>query len=433
MNFILYAGLSERNSTRGLHKVGSGEKWHIECAYAYFWEEAPGIGAKTINHLYEKYKSYEAMYQSLCSGSIYADLRMNGELSEARKNKKTKLNQHANTWKVVNEYERMLHNHIFCLPINLSGYPQCLKEINQAPSALFVKGKLPDQSIPHVAIIGARNCSNYGSVMAKLLGEAMADYGIGVISGLARGIDGISQLAAVNRGGATFGILGSGVDMCYPEENYALYERLAKGENKSGVISEFCPGIKAESNHFPMRNRIISGLADAIVVVEAKEKSGTFITVERALEQGKNVYVVPGRTTDRLSYGCNRLISQGAGVVWDIGEFAKEVLRNKQYQVCGRAEYMRDGGISANGHGASGHGANGHGARDEGLYLPEISDFQREIVEALDLEYISIEEVLCKLVSADVSNVLYELEQLVNLGFVEGVNGYYRLAVKLES
>lgn len=209
-------------------------------------------------------------------------------------------------------------------------YPARLLEIPDPPERLYVLGRLPEEKIPSVAIIGARECSEYGSYVAARLGECMGRNGIQVISGMARGIDGIGQTAALDAGGSSFAVLGSGVDVCYPARNRRLYERLRE---RGGVLSEYPPGTPALSRNFPPRNRIVSGLADAVVVVEAREKSGTLITVDMALEQGKEVYAVPGRVTDALSSGCNRLVKLGAAVLLDPEELAEE-LRG----ICGRRD-----------------------------------------------------------------------------------------------
>ncbi|MBP3813720.1 MAG: DNA-processing protein DprA, partial [Butyrivibrio sp.] len=190
-------------------------------------------------------------------------------------------------------------------------FPEKLKNIPKAPFAIYVKGKLPDPNVPSVAIVGARMCSDYGRLMARQFGRDLAIAGVQVISGMARGVDGIAQNAALLAGGTSFGVLGCGVDICYPPENKEIYDALSQ---KGGLISEYPPGMEPLAKFFPMRNRIISALADAIVVVEARRKSGTTITVDTALEQGREVFAVPGRASDRLSDGCNYLISQGAGV-----------------------------------------------------------------------------------------------------------------------
>ena len=153
----------------------------------------------------------------------------------------------------------------------------------------------------------------------------MGRAGIQVISGMARGIDGISQQAALSAGGTSYGVLGCGVDICYPAQNRRLYEELLE---KGGLLSTYTPGTKPLPQYFPPRNRIVSGLSDALIVIEARQKSGTLITVDMALEQGRDVYVVPGRITDRLSDGCNHLLTQGAGVFLSPESFAEDFLRS---------------------------------------------------------------------------------------------------------
>ena len=190
-------------------------------------------------------------------------------------------------------------------------FPEKLSEIPDAPVGLWYIGSLPASDVPSVAVIGARECSSYGECVARDLGAALGRAKVQVISGMARGIDGISQQAARSEGGLSYGVLGSGADVCYPPSNRRLYDSLCSG---GGIISLYPPGEAALPANFPPRNRIVSGLSDAVVVVEARQKSGTLITVDMALEQGREVYAVPGRITDRLSDGCNGLIGQGANV-----------------------------------------------------------------------------------------------------------------------
>ena len=202
------------------------------------------------------------------------------------------------------------------------GFPQKLLEIPDPPYGLFYKGKLPEQKQPSVAVIGARECSEYGRFVAEELGRYLGSQGIQVISGMARGIDGISQQAALLAGGRSYGVLGCGVDICYPRQNRKLYEELIQ---KGGLLSTYAPGTKALPAYFPPRNRIVSGLADALIVIEARQKSGTLITVDMALEQGKDVFAVPGRITDTCSRGCNRLIGNGAGIAVSVAQLLQEL------------------------------------------------------------------------------------------------------------
>ena len=219
-----------------------------------------------------------------------------------------------------------------------SMYPERLKSIPDAPAGLYVMGTLPAESDITVAVIGARECSDYGRYVAERLGAFLGERGVTVVSGMARGIDGISQWAALEAGGASIGVLGCGVDVCYPAKNRKLYDRLLK---QGAVLSEYHPGTPPRPMNFPARNRIVSGLADAVVVIEARNKSGTLITVDMALEQGREVFVVPGRVTDGLSEGCNRLIKQGAGILLSPEELLEELRELKcrtQENVNGRIQ-----------------------------------------------------------------------------------------------
>lgn len=198
-----------------------------------------------------------------------------------------------------------------CIWMGDAEYPKKLAEICHAPKKLYVRGTLPDPDLPSAAIIGARECSIYGREMARWFGEELARAGVQIISGMARGVDGTAQMAALRAGGDSFGVLGCGTDICYPKENRKLYEMLCR---QGGVLSEHPQGTPPISRHFPSRNRLISALSDCVLVIEARKKSGSLITADFALEQGREVYVLPGRLTDALSGGCNALLCQGAGL-----------------------------------------------------------------------------------------------------------------------
>ena len=191
-------------------------------------------------------------------------------------------------------------------------FPKRLKGIPDCPFGIFFKGKLPEDDRKTVGIVGARRCSYYGKQMAERLAAALAECGAVVVSGMALGIDGYAQTAALEAGGESLAVLGCGADVCYPRRNLPLYRRLEEG---GSILSEYPPGREPLALHFPMRNRIISGMSDCVLVIEAKESSGSLITADLALEQGKDIYALPGRVGDTLSAGCNRLICQGAGII----------------------------------------------------------------------------------------------------------------------
>ena len=193
-------------------------------------------------------------------------------------------------------------------------YPEKFRNLHDAPDGIYVQGQLPEVNQPAVAIVGARMCSNYGKKQAYEFGKYLAQHGAAVISGLARGGDGYAHEGALDGGGKTYAILGCGLDHCYPAEHKNLWTRMV--EAGGGIISEFPMCTPPQPWMFPKRNRLISALSDLVLVVEAKEKSGSLITADCALEQGKTVYAVPGRVGDKLSVGCNRLIFQGAGIAY---------------------------------------------------------------------------------------------------------------------
>ncbi len=214
-------------------------------------------------------------------------------------------------------------------------YPEKLQHIYDPPFLLYYKGNPLADSKKIISIVGARECSIYGRETAKYLAGALAREDIIIMSGLARGIDTYAHLGALSMEGATYGIMGCGIDICYPVENINLYMDM---QIKGGIISEYGPGIKPLAYHFPMRNRIISALSDGILVIEAREKSGSLITVDMGLEQGKNIYAVPGRIYDRLSDGCNNLIKMGAKLVstpMDILEDLLEYIPSKEAKQLG--------------------------------------------------------------------------------------------------
>ena len=191
-------------------------------------------------------------------------------------------------------------------------YPEKLKTLEAVPAGLYVKGRLPDPCKKTAAIVGARACSPYGRRQARLFARRLSECGVQVVSGLASGVDAAAHQGALEGGENTFAVLGSGVDVCYPGENVGIYRQIQ--ETGGGLLSEFETGSRPLGWHFPRRNRIISGLSDLVLVVEARARSGALITADCALEQGKTVYAVPGRLDDPLSEGCNRLIFQGAGI-----------------------------------------------------------------------------------------------------------------------
>jgi DNA processing protein len=188
-------------------------------------------------------------------------------------------------------------------------YPQRLKEIEQPPPVLYVRGEYLPDDLYAVAIVGTRRVTAYGRQITEDLASFLAANGMTVISGLARGVDAIAHQTALKAGGRTIAVLGSGVDKIYPPEHLGLAEKMME---RGAIISDYAPGTPPEASNFPPRNRIISGLSLAVVVVEAGETSGALITAEFAAEQGREVFAVPGSILAPQSKGTNKLIQNGA-------------------------------------------------------------------------------------------------------------------------
>lgn len=214
--------------------------------------------------------------------------------------------------------EYMQKNAIELINIYSQEYPENLKNIYDPPAFLYIKGNKEILNQKSISIVGCRNCTTYGKNTAMKLAYNLSNNNINIVSGLARGIDAYSHIGCLKGKAKTIAVVGCGLDRVYPEENRWIYNKII--ENDGAIISEHVIGTKPLAQNFPRRNRIISALSKALIVVEAKEKSGTLITVDFALEQGKDIYVVPGNIDSRNSVGTNELIKQGARVLTKIDD-----------------------------------------------------------------------------------------------------------------
>lgn len=204
-------------------------------------------------------------------------------------------------------------NNIKLIRFDDTAYPSSLKNIYDLPAYLYIRGNINNLYDDCIAIVGSRNASDYGKYVSKKIAKEVADKNVNIVSGLALGIDKYAHLGALeSKIGKTIAVLGTGVsnEEMYPLENKRVFERIL--ENNGTIVSEFKLGTKPEKFNFPKRNRIISGLSKKIVVVEAKENSGSLITADFALEQGKDIFAVPGNINSKNSLGTNKLISEGA-------------------------------------------------------------------------------------------------------------------------
>ena len=282
--------------------------------YEYWLANVNGISGKRKRLLRETQKNAEMLYyieETKLISEGFLDEKERKILCESRK-----------IWNLKQEYEKLAEKSIRFIPYFSEAYPKRLLDLPGMPYALYAKGHIPDHNRRTAAIVGARRCTRYGEQMTLKFAGELAEYGIQIISGMAKGIDGAGHRGALNGGGETFAVLGCGVDVCYPVEHNGLYKDILK---RGGVLSEYPPGTTPFPSHFPARNRIISGLADVVLVMEAKERSGSLITADMALEQGKDIYALPGPVTSELSSGCLGLIKQGAGVLTDTKSLMSEV------------------------------------------------------------------------------------------------------------
>ncbi len=276
-----------------------------ERAYEYWFASIPGLSDEKKIRLRSCVESAKAIYN--------IEETELGQMKFLNDSDRNTIMQEKKRRNLHREWEQVQAAEIWMSLSFEETYPRRLRDISDQPYALYVKGCLPKEDQPAAAIVGARNCTAYGEECARWFAKEMAKHGIQIISGMARGIDGSAQRGALMGMGSTYAVLGNGVDICYPREHIGLYtDILAHG---GGILSEQPPKTKPFAWNFPRRNRIISALSDVVLVMEAKEKSGSLITADFALEQGKDVYALPGMVESELSRGCHFLIRQGAGIL----------------------------------------------------------------------------------------------------------------------
>lgn len=214
-------------------------------------------------------------------------------------------------------YKKIIKNNIKIITIESKEYPLQLKKIYSPPLCIFVRGNYKLLYKKSIGIVGSRDCSNYGKKTAYTFSKKLAQNNFVIISGLAKGIDSYAHKGAIyNSLNSTIAIIGTGLNICYPRENIMLEEIILK---RGGcIVSEYLLDEEPQKFHFPMRNRIVAGLCDKLIVIEARKRSGALITVDMAIENGKEVFAVPGNITSRYSSGTNELIKEGCCLIDNI-------------------------------------------------------------------------------------------------------------------
>jgi DNA processing protein len=223
---------------------------------------------------------------------------------------------------VDDEMERLERHGVDALICEGPAYPSRLKEIYDYPPVLYVRGKLPADDEPCLAIVGTRRPTVYGRQVTEEIVADLARSSITIISGLARGIDSVAHRTALDAGGKTVAVFGSGLDIVYPGENANLAKAIVE---HGALVSEYPLGVKPKAENFPLRNRIMSGLSLGVLVVEAGERSGALITAQQAMEQNREVFAVPGSILSPVSQGTNRLIQEGAKLVRNHTDILEEL------------------------------------------------------------------------------------------------------------
>lgn len=279
---------------------------NIENKRYWIWLSlVKGLGSIKKQKLLEIYKTPKKIYQ-LKKKELLNIEGIGENLAENILDETTRKNLEKHIW-------YMEKNNIDIISIYDESYPKILKEIYDPPISLYIKGNKKILNNKSIAIVGCRETSNYGKKVAKYFAYNLANKNINIISGLAKGVDSYAHMGTLYTSGKTIAVVGNGLDIVYPAENENLLNKIL--ENGGAIISEYPLGTKPEKMNFPARNRIISGMSKGIIVVEAKERSGTLITVDFALEQGRDVYVIPGNIDSINSVGTNELIKQGAKMV----------------------------------------------------------------------------------------------------------------------
>lgn len=288
----------------------------MENKKEWIWLSLLGIGDKKLEKLLEKYEKVENIWNAKENELIYIE-----GIGQNLANKMVKEEYKEKAKRCQDTLEKEKIHAITLQDVN---YPDKLKNIYGKPILLYVKGNQEILNDFSLAIVGCRECSQYGKNMAMQIAQALSDNKINVVSGMARGIDAYAHQGAIKGKEKTIAVLGNGVDVIYPKENEKLYNEIL--EKQGAIVSEYAIGVQPEKIYFPARNRLISGLSDGVIVIEAKEKSGTLITVDFALEQGKNVFVVPGNINSPYSKGTNDLIKQGAKPITSLKDILEEYI-----------------------------------------------------------------------------------------------------------
>ena len=335
----------------------------------------PGLGNITIKNLVNRFGGPDQVFQAGISNLM--------EVDGIRREVAQKIAKGEYTADPLKELRKIEECGARVITYSDPTYPQALKEIYDPPMLLYIKGKdiLPNLTL--IAMVGSRNPTHYGLKAAEKIGQGLARRGISIVSGMARGIDSAAHWGCLSGRGFTIAVLGTGINTIYPASNKKLFEQIIE---KGAVISGFPLNTPPEPKNFPIRNRIISGLSRGVVVVEATKNSGSLITASLALDQGRDVFAVPGSINSFKSTGCHLLLKQGARLVENSDDILDELGLN--YKYAPKTDTFKD------------------------APLPPMEDSEKEIYEIIGDYPIHIDKIanLGNLEPAEVSSILMRME-----------------------
>jgi|SRR5579862_4616654 len=361
----------------------------------------PGLGTRMAGKLLDRFRTPQAVFRA--SRSELEAAGVGGAVAQS-------IASGCSFEDALDQQNAMAEHAAVSIPRSDPRYPALLAEIFDPPVMLFARGRLELLQPFHFAVVGTRRPTPYGLAAAERLSADLARAGLTIVSGMARGIDTASHKGALSAGGDTVAVLGCGVDVIYPSENRKLAADLAA---KGLLISEFAMGSTAFPQNFPIRNRIISGMSAGVLVVEGAQYSGSAITAKLALDQGREVFAVPGNITSKSSWGPNLLIKQGAKLVQDWNDVIVELPAEVRRQLIerGRSRILGTGGESA---------AGGQASLIEGT-LPEVG---RKLLATLQVDkVIHLDDLLQILEDTSASELIAALFELEMLGLVKQLPG----------
>jgi DNA processing protein len=374
-----------------------------EELYWLAFKLVPGLGTRTSGKLLERFRSPQAVFrasrteleaagasgaaaQSIASGCTFED--------------------------AAAQQQKMAEAGAGLVTIGDARYPQALREIFDPPIVLFTHGRVDLLKSLAVAVVGTRRPTPYGVAVAERLSGDLAHACLTIVSGLARGIDSASHKGALAAGGDTVAVLGCGVDLVYPSENRKLYSEIAA---KGLIVSEFPMGSTAFPQNFPIRNRIISGLSVGVLVVEGAQYSGSAITAKLAMDQGREVFAVPGNITSKLSWGPNLLIKQGAKLVQDWNDVVVDLPAEVRRQLIekGRSRLLGEGASSDTGQASLLDGN-----------VPQLDEAARRTLQVLAVDSaVHLDDLLEKMQDISPSELIAALFELEMQGLVKQLPG----------